>query len=60
MRDNNGFLIHCKHCEWMIINDREDHDFVCRKLENWTGYHLCYGDENCRYYDPDVKERGNE
>lgn len=57
MRDKDGFLIRCKHCEWMIYNDKEDKDFICQQFGDKTyGYHICYGDENCRYYEPDSKE----
>lgn len=57
MRDKNGFLIRCKNCEWMIYNDKEDKDFICQQFGDKTyGYHICYGDENCRYYEPDLKE----
>ena len=57
MKDKDGFLIKCKNCEWMIINDWEDHDFVCRQFgDRMIGYHMCYGDEHCRYYEPDKKE----
>ena len=56
MRDKNGFLIRCKHCDWMIINDRDDKDFVCQKFPTYNySSHQCYGDENCKYYEPDIK-----
>lgn len=48
---------HCKYCEWMIINGRDDKDYVCLLYGNrWMGYRHCYGDEKCRYYEPDTKD----
>ena len=56
MRDKDGFLIRCKYCDWMIINDRDDKDFVCQKFPTYNySAHQCYGDENCKYYEPDIK-----
>ena len=53
MRDEEGFLIPCKHTDWKIVDDQENHDYVCMYFGNGTtGYHMCYGDENCRYYEP--------
>ena len=57
MKDKDGFTILCKNCEWRIINNREDHDYVCTRFgDKMIGYHLCFGDDNCRYYEPDVKK----
>lgn len=62
MRDKDGFLIRCKNCEWKIVNNREDQDYVCQKFgSSMISYHVCAGDEHCRYYEPDLKEgRDNE
>lgn len=52
-RDKDGFLIRCKYCEWKIINDRDDQDFVCGKFgDRIIDYHICYANELCRYYEP--------
>ena len=41
----------------MIINGRDDKDYVCLLYGNrWMGYKLCYGDEHCEKYEPDIKE----
>ena len=53
MKDKNGFLVHCIYCDWKIINDREDKDFVCSR----NGY-LCYADENCPHYKPERTDDG--
>lgn len=61
MRDAEGFLIPCKYCDWKIIDERDNHDFVCEKFARYnTGYHICYGDENCKYYEPCLKGEINE
>lgn len=53
MKDKDGFTIRCKHSEWRIINDQEDQDFVCDRFgTDALGYHMCFGDEFCRYYEP--------
>lgn len=53
MKDKDGFLIRCEHCEWKIINDKEEQDFVCQKFgSSVIDYHICFADENCRYYEP--------
>lgn len=60
MKDKNGFLIRCKHCEWKIINDKEEQDFVCQKFgSSVIDYHICFADEHCRYYEPDVRGDDN-
>ena len=47
----------CKHSDWKIINDREDKDYVCVRDDSWiTGYHLCYCDENCRFYEQESED----
>ena len=59
MRDKEGFLIPCKYTEWKIIDKRDNKDFVCMN-EHLTLEHFCYGDENCRYYEPCLKGEMNE
>ena len=58
MKDKDGFTVPCKHTEWRIIDERDNHDFVCMNYGGGiTGQYFCYGDEKCKYYKPDVKER---
>ena len=58
MKDKDGFTIQCKNSDWMIVDNFDNHDFVCLKFGcRMTGYHLCYADEHCRHYVPDVKEK---
>ena len=57
MRDKHGFIIPCVNTEWRIIDQRDNHDFVCMRFgDRMSGYHLCHGDENCRYYKPDIND----
>lgn len=49
--DEKGFPIRCKHTEWAVIRDDGAEDIVCTRFTR-TGYHVCDGDENCRYYEP--------
>lgn len=57
MKDKDGFDIRCVHSDWMVIDNRDNKDFVCRKFPTYNySAHLCYADENCRYYEPDSKE----
>lgn len=43
----------CKNERWEIINDREDHDYICRGEGNY-GWYCSYTDKNkCKYYVPD-------
>lgn len=57
MKDKDGFYIRCKHSDWQIIDDRDNKDFVCGKFGcRITGYHLCFADEHCLHYVPDIKE----
>ena len=59
MKDKDGFDIRCKFSDWEIIDDRDNHDYVCKKYFS-VGQHLCYCDEHCRDYIPDIKEEGAE
>ena len=56
MRDKNGFLIQCKHSTWEIIDDRDNHDFVCKR-EFFGGKHYCIADEHCKYYEPEEAKK---
>ena len=57
MRDEDGFLIRCKDTEWRIIDARDNHDYVCLRYgDKLSGYHLCYGDEKCKYYRPNIDD----
>ena len=57
MRDKDGFEIRCIHSDWKIIDNNDNHDYVCCRDSSWiTGYHYCYCDEHCKYYKPDIKE----
>lgn len=61
MRDKDGFVIPCKHCDWMIYDEQDNKDYICLQFGGGiTGYHHCYGDENCRYYEPKIKGAENE
>ena len=51
MKDKDGFLIRCVHSDWKIIDDHDNHDYVCTKY-NTAGYHVCYCDEYCKDYEP--------
>ena len=51
MRDKDGVVIRCKHSDWRMIDDSENQDYVCVRFKT-TGYHECYGDELCRFYEP--------
>ena len=53
MRDKDGFIIKCIESEWMIYNDRDDEDDICRMF---GGYKHCYGDESCPHYRPERRE----
>ena len=54
MRDKNGLLIRCKHSDWKIIDDAENHDYVCTHFgDKIISYHACYADEYCRFYEPE-------
>ena len=52
MKDKDGFTVKCVHSDWKIIDDRDNHDFICLRLI-MSGNHYCYGDELCRYYVPE-------
>ena len=53
MKDKDGFDIRCVNSEWMIIDDRDNKDFVCQKFPTYNyGAHHCFCDENCQYYKP--------
>ena len=57
MRDKDGFEIRCIHSDWKIIDNNDNHDYVCLREKGWlTGYHLCYCDEHCKFYLPDIKD----
>ena len=57
MKDKDGFTIRCKFSDWMIIDERDNKDFVCMKFPTFNySAHQCYGDEHCKYYTPDIKE----
>ena len=54
---NTEHVPHCKYCNWQIIDREDNEDYVCLMYGNkWTGYRLCYGDEKCRYYEPDTED----
>ena len=58
MRDKDGFIIRCKYTEWKIVDNFDNEDDVCTHPEMFTpGYTMrgCYGDERCKYYEPDIK-----
>ena len=55
MRDNDDFLIRCKHSKWQIIDANDNKDYVCQH-ECETLEHYCYADERCKYYVPNAKE----
>lgn len=57
MKDKDGFTIKCKYCTWKIYNNREDKDYVCDIYGGGIyGAHLCYGDDYCKHYEPNIKE----
>lgn len=61
MRDKDGFLIQCKHCEWKIIDNQENQDYVCGIFgKQMIGYHVCFADEYCNRYEPDIREDDHE
>lgn len=61
MKDKDGFTVKCIHCDWRIIDARDNKDFVCMKFgDRLSGYHLCYGDENCKYYQTQGKRGKND
>ena len=62
MKDADGFDIKCIHSDWMIYDDRDNKDFICRKYFT-GGYHHCFCDEHCLDYKPEgINEisEGNE
>lgn len=53
MKDEQGFDIRCEHSDWMIVDNRDNKDFVCRRFPTYNyGAHRCYCDENCKDYVP--------
>lgn len=56
MKDADGFNIRCIHSDWKIIDERDNHDFVCLRYF-MGGTHYCYADEHCKDYKPDIKEK---
>lgn len=58
MRDKDGFIIKCKHSDWQIIDDDWNHEDVCLMYGNGLYRYICYADEHCEHYVPDVKEDG--
>ena len=55
MRDKDGFVIRCIHSHFQVINENDDAEFVCRKY----GGHFCYGDEDCKGYEPEGEKMTN-
>lgn len=55
MKDKDGFTIKCKNSDWKIIDEQDNHDYVCLRFGCAVmKYHVCYADEYCRYYEPEV------
>lgn len=55
MKDAEGFDIRCVYSDWKIVDARDNHDFVCTKYFA-GGTHLCFCDEHCKDYKPDIKK----
>ena len=61
MKDKDGFTIKCKKSDWKIIDERDNHDFVCTHFGGGiTVCHICYADEYCRLYEPEVMNKAGE
>lgn len=56
MKDADGFNIRCVHSDWQIIDERDNHDFVCLKYF-LGGKHYCYADDHCKDYKPDIMNK---
>lgn len=56
MRDKDGFEIRCEYSDWKIVDQRDNHDYVCTKYYA-GGLHYCYCDEHCKDYVPVKKEQ---
>lgn len=53
MRDKDGFIIPCKNSDWRIFDYLGNKSYICMLIgDKGSGYHECFGDENCRYYEP--------
>lgn len=56
MKDKDGFTIKCIYSDWQIYDKQDNKDFICRMFgDRWSGYHHCYGDDNCKYYKTEGK-----
>lgn len=56
MKDNDGNDIRCRHSEWRICDNQDNKDYICDR-PYMTGYHRCYCDEYCRYYEPITQDQ---
>ena len=59
MKDKDGFNIRCIYSDWKIVDQFDNHDFVCTRYFE-GGTHYCFCDEYCRDYTPDVKGEEDE
>ena len=50
------FLNRCKWSDWKIIDDFDNHEFVC----TYGGGHFCYADDKCQHYEPEERKENND
>lgn len=51
MKDAEGWDIRCEHSDWMIYDNQDNKDYICRRYAS-VGYHHCYCDDHCKDYIP--------